>query len=176
MNNYITYRGIIHFDPRNKTAKHEDQSSWKKIAMVLLDGEICEYYSWFIERRYGLVLNKSLRNAHISFINDSVHDIKKGTGLINNEDVDFVWNNFKEKYNNKKINIVLNLDVRSDANHWWLNIPEEYRTELHSIRQEIGLGRPFFGLHMSIGYANEKNLEHSVYIRNLCTKFGKEYL
>lgn len=174
--NYVTYKGTIYFDPENKTNKHENQASWKKIAMVLLDGEMCEYYSWFIERRYGIVLNKPLRNAHISFINDSIAEIKKGTGLINNEDVDFVWNKFKEKYHKTKIEVVLDVDARTDANHWWLNIPQEEREHLHSMRREIGLGRPFFGLHMTIGYANERNLQQSEYIWNLCKKYGKEYL
>jgi len=41
---------------------------------------------------------------------------------------------------------------------------------LQSIRTELGLGKPFFGLHMSIGYANEKNIEHSEYLHDLIKK------
>jgi hypothetical protein len=36
--------------------------------------------------------------------------------------------------------------------------------EMRFNQRWIGLSRPFFGLHMSIGYANEKNIEHSIYI------------
>lgn len=175
MKNTITYKGTILFDPKDVTNKHVNQSSWKKMAMVLLDGEICEYYSWLIEKRYGLVLNRPLRGAHISFINDSINDIKTGTGLINNKDVHFVWDNLAKKWNGKEIDIVLDVDARSDGTHWWLNIPNEERTILHNIRKEIGLDRPHWGLHMSIGYANERNIEHSKYIVNLCKKYSNEF-
>ena len=40
MKNEITYRGRIIFDPKDKTAKHKAQASWKKIAMVVFDGDI----------------------------------------------------------------------------------------------------------------------------------------
>ena len=75
MKDRITLTGKIEFEPEDKTKKHQGQSSWKKIAMVLLDGDICEYYAWFIMRRYNLVLNKPIRGAHISFINDSMRDL-----------------------------------------------------------------------------------------------------
>jgi hypothetical protein len=171
----ITLPGKIFFDPENKTKKHESQASWKKMGLIMLPNDVCEYYSWFIEKRYSLVLNKPLRGAHISFINDSRNDIQKGTGLCNIDDVDFIWEKFKERWHDKEIDITLFLDPRSDAQHWWLNIPEEDRTQIHDIRKEIGLGRPFFGLHMSIGYANEKNKFHSEYILSLLQKYGKDF-
>lgn len=173
--NTVSYIGKIHFDPDNKTAKHLSQASWKKVAMIMLPNDVCEYYSWFLSKRYSLVLNKPLRGAHISFINDSIGDIQKGTGLVNIEDVHFVWDNFKKKWDGKEVEIILDLDPRSDGNHWWLNIPQEDRTTLHNIRKEIGLNRPYFGLHMSIGYANEKNKAHSEYILGLLTKFDKNF-
>ena len=173
MENVIKYRGKIVFDPIDKTAKHEKQASWKKVAMILLDGEICEYYSWFLEKRYELHLLKPIRNAHVTFINDSISDIKKGNP---NVDIEVLWNNLKQKYNNSEIEVVLDLDPRSDGTHWWFNINQNERELIHSIRAEIGLGRPFFSLHMSIGHANERNIEHSNYIKDLRTKFGNEYL
>jgi len=100
--------------------------------MVFFEGDVAEYYAWFIKKRYNLILNKPLRGAHISFINDS-------TPKTNDE-------------------------------HWWLNIPHEEREQLQSIREELGLGRPYFGMHMSIGYVNEKNLPHSKYIHDLIKK------
>lgn len=170
----INVRGKILFDPIDYTKKHEKQSSWKRIAMVMLDGELCEYYSWFIKKRYRIRLNIPLRKAHISFINDSTNDILKGLN-VPEEALDLLWNNFKEKWDNKEIDIVLDPNARSDGNHWWLNIPEEERILLHSIRKEIGLERPFFGLHMSIGYANPNHLEHSNYIVGLVSKYGGAY-
>jgi hypothetical protein len=47
----------------------------EKMAMILLDGDVTEYYAWFIQKRYNLILNKPLRGAHISFINDSMRDL-----------------------------------------------------------------------------------------------------
>ena len=38
--NYITYKGTIHFDPVNKTKKHESQADWKRMALIMFDGEI----------------------------------------------------------------------------------------------------------------------------------------
>ncbi|NPV12853.1 MAG: hypothetical protein HPY57_13865 [Ignavibacteria bacterium] len=172
--NIITYKGIIRFDPDNKTKKHLNQADWKRMALVMIDGEISELYAWFIEKRYNLKLNKPLRGAHVSFINDSVNDIRRGLNCSESE-AEVIWNSVKNKWDGKEIEISLSVDARSNAEHWWLVVPEEERKLLHSIRQELGLGRPYWGLHMSIGYANEKNIEHSKYILNLINKYGNEY-
>jgi hypothetical protein len=37
----------------------------EKMAMILLDGDVTEYYAWFIQKRYNLILNKPL-GVHIS--------------------------------------------------------------------------------------------------------------
>lgn len=156
MNDRFKIQGKIIFDPKDVTKKHINQASWKKIAMVDIGGELSEYYAWFIKKRYNLILNPPLRKAHITFINDSHRDLGD-EGLKN-------WEKVKAKWYGKKIEVVLFTSPRSDGNHWWLNIPEEERGLLHSIRKELGLNRPHFGLHMTIGYANEKNIEHSNYI------------
>ena len=124
--NYITYKGIIHFDPVNKTKKHESQANWKRMAMVIFDGEISEYYAWFLKKRYNLVLNKPLRGSHISFINDSINDICKGLKCSENEAIQ-AWDNLREKWDGKEIEIVLDLDMRSDITHWWLIVSQEER-------------------------------------------------
>jgi hypothetical protein len=41
----IRLKGKILFNPENKTRKHGNQASWKKMAIVMLDGDICEYYT-----------------------------------------------------------------------------------------------------------------------------------
>jgi len=175
MNNIIL-SGKILFDPENKTNKHNYQANWKRLAMIMLDGDIAEYYAWFIKKRYNLILNKPLRGAHISFINDSNRDIQKGCGLINEKDVDLIWNLVKQKWDGKNIKVVLNTDVKSDGKYWWLNIPNKYRKSIHDIRKELGLNKPYFGLHMTIGYVNNKNINHSKYILKLINNFGKDYL
>lgn len=166
MNEKLTLIGKIGFEPENRTKKHENQSSWKHIAMVFIGGDITEYYSWFIEKRYNLKLNKPLRGAHISFINDSFRDMSLN-GRRNTEQVRLIWNNVKNKWDGREIPIMLDLNIKTDSKHWWLNVHYEYRDKLQGIRNELGLGKPFYGFHMSIGYANEKNIHHSRYIHSL---------
>jgi hypothetical protein len=127
--------------------------------MIMIDGDVAEYYAWFINKRYNLILNKPLRGSHISFINDSHREL--GEFGLNQ------WESVKEKWDGKTIKIVLSVDARTDSKHWWLNIPNEDRDEIHAIRAELGLGRPHWGLHMSIGHANEKFIAHSQYIHKL---------
>jgi hypothetical protein len=164
----VSYVGKIQFEPENKTKKHLAQATWKKVAMVLFDGELAEYYSWFLKKRFNLELNKPLRGAHITFINDSIDDLNNRIGSI--EDKEALWEKLKQKWDGKEVSVTLNLRPFSDSNHWWLIVDHKFRDELHAIRAEVGLGRPYFGLHMTIGYANERNLAHSQYINSLNEK------
>jgi len=164
--NTIKIKGKIKFDPQDKTNKHKAQSAWKIVAMVEFKGDLSEYYAWFIKKRYSLVLNAPLRGSHITFINDKFTDIDGENDRIRK----FKWNQLKNKWDGKEIEITLSVDVRSNKKHWWVNIPEEDRGCLHDIRSEIDLGRPHWGLHMSIGYANERNIEHSEYIVRMLEK------
>jgi hypothetical protein len=152
-------KGKILFEPEDVTNKHVNQSSWKKIAMVLFEGDVCEYYAWFLNKRYNIQLNKPLRGPHISFINDSHRDLGD-FGLKQ-------WDIVKDKWDGKELDVILTTEPRCNESHWWLNIPEESRVQLHEIRAELGLGRPFFGLHMSLGTIHPKFLEHSNYIHSL---------
>ena len=168
----ILLKGKIEFDPVDRTKKHKDQASWKKVAMVVFEGDICEYYAWFIKKRYSLSLNKPLRGAHITFINDSLRDMGQNIEK---------WDEVKAKYSGKEIEVVISIDPRTDSDepnstgHWWLNIPEECRHELQSIREELGLGRPYYGLHLSIGHANERNKDHSAYIHRSIKFYGESF-
>ena len=162
--------GKIGFEPENKTNKHNYQASWKKIAMVFIEGDICEYYSRFIKKRYRVIINKPLRGGHISFINDSMKDLTHD-GEISEEEVERLWEEVKTKWDGVEIPIVLDLNPRTNDEHWWLNVPHEERELLQSIRNELGLGKPFYGMHMSLGYVNENNQPHSMYIHD-CLKKG----
>lgn len=150
MENTITCYGRIHFEPEDKTKKHLAQSPWKRVAMIMLNDDIASYYAWFIKKRYNLELNKPLRGGHISFINDSLRDLSQGFKTI--EQIDETWESVKKKWDRKKIEVVLDVSPRTNAEYWWLNIPENHRTKIHDIRAELGLSRPHFGLHMTIGY------------------------
>jgi len=76
----IEYSGKILFEPENKTKKHLAQASWKKVAMVMFEGDIAEYYAWFLKRRFNIELNPPQRGAHITFINDSIDDLNNRLG------------------------------------------------------------------------------------------------
>jgi hypothetical protein len=143
--NSITLIGKIVFEPEDRTTKHVNQSAWKRIAMVEIGGDICSYYNYYIHKRYGFSLHKPLRNAHVTFINDRASEMNDK------------WDEVKKKWDGLNIDITINLTpvtslvpLNKDFN-FWFEIPEENRAELHSIRSELGLGRPFFGLHLTIG-------------------------
>jgi len=154
MENCIKFRGKILFDPENITNKQERQSEWKKVAMVLLEPGlksnekgICDYYAWFIKKRFNIQLSSPIRNSHVTIVNDRVSETNGK------------WEEVKERWNGKEIDIYLNVDPfigienrGGDWTNWWLTVPYEHREELHSIRKELGLSeRPYFGLHMTIG-------------------------
>lgn len=168
MGDTIKISGKIVFDPKDKTTKHKNQAIWKRVAMVVFDNDdICEYYSWFVNKRYNVLLNKPLRSSHITFINDSTRDLNQN-GELSEEEVNNRWLEVKNKWDGKIVDIILDVDIRTNGEHWWLNIPHENRIELQSIRTELGLGRPYFGMHMSIGYARPGiHEEHSKYIHDL---------
>lgn len=73
----------------------------------------------------------------------------------------------KKKYNSEEIEITLDLDARTNGEHWWLRVLHSDNENLLNIRKELGLSDPFYPLHLSIGYANEKMIEHSEYIHSL---------
>lgn len=159
MENTIKLTGRIKFDPPDKTTKHKNQAAWKRVAMVVFDNDdLCQYYAWFIFRRFNILLNPPLRSAHITFINDRTTDINRN------------WSEVKAKWDGKEIEIVLDVDPRTNGEHWWMNIPHEFRSELQEIRTELGLNRPYFGMHCSIGYVNPKFIEHSHYIHDCINK------
>lgn len=166
------------FDPESMTSKHERQSEWKKVSLLMISGDIHKLYSWFMKKRYNLKLQYPIRGAHITFVNDRESE-------TNGE-----WENVKNKWNGKEIDIILDVRPRGDGLNWWLNIPNEHRDEIHSIRAELGLGRPHFGLHMTIGTAVNSyprveeginaqralgmNEEHSQYILKLMIMESKK--
>ncbi len=159
--------GTILFDPKDLTKKHKLQSSWKKIALVEFDGDICEYYAWFIKKRYGIVLNSPIRKPHISFINDHVNDLNGGfydkTKSGTDKERHAMWEQLKKKYHNTKIDVVVSTEIQTNGEHVWLRIEHEHRQELHNIRSQVGLPIPNLGknkdgslkplgIHMTIGY------------------------
>lgn len=166
MKETVKYKGNIVIEPELITNKHINQSEWKRTSMVILGSDISDYYAWFIKKRYSLSLAKPIRQAHITFINDKLSD-------FNVSDPDYHLNLLKEKYEGLEVEIELNLNARTNAVHWWLNVTDESRVFLHDIRKEVGLDKPYSGLHMTIGRVNDKDLDHSEYILRSILKLGQ---
>lgn len=165
----IKLTGKIEFEVENRTKKQHNQSSWKRVAMIMINGDITEYYAWFIEKRYNLILNKPLRGGHISLINDSIKDLScGGTKTIN--EINRTWDLVKNKWDKKEIPVYLDIEPRTDGKHWWLRVSHDEREIMNGIRAELGLGNPYWGLHMTIGTAEHLRYEHSKYIHSLIEK------
>lgn len=155
----IKVKGIIEFEPEHKTKKHLKQSEWKKNALILTNCDLEMYYAWFLKKRFNLILNKTIRGPHISFISDRIEEQEK---------LD-IFNKAKEKYDGKEIVFYHELEPKSSGEHWWLRA---FCPEAEDIREEAGLTRiPYFSFHLTLGYANEKNIEHSKYVLEQCKKF-----
>lgn len=147
--------GIIVFDPKHATRKHKKQGEWKSHALVQLNCDVHLYYSWFLRRRHSVILNKPLRKAHVTFISD------KTTNKA-------AFDKVKKKYNGKNLSLQHEIIPKTNGEHWWLKV---YCEQAKDIREEAGLNRdPYWGLHLTLGYANEKNIGHSKYIYNLYKK------
>lgn len=152
----IKAKGVIEFEPEDKTKKHINQSVWKRVAMIKTNDDLCEYYAWFLKKRFNLELNKPLRGSHITFINDR------------NTEVPY-FEEAKEFFNTKEIEFYLDIEPRSNGEHWWLRV---YCADAENIRSVAGADpKPYFALHLTIGYATHLRLEHSRYILNICKTF-----
>lgn len=150
-------KGKIEFDPIDVSKKHKNQSSWKKIAMVRFDCDMFLYYSWFIERRFGLKLNQPLRGTHITIVSDIVDDD--------------IYREARDMFNEKEITFLLDPTIvrSNEKGHWWLKVQSD---DARNIRSTMGLTPdPYFGLHLTIGLANERNIDFSRYITGVCKKF-----
>ncbi len=152
----FTTKGIILFDPINITKKHFKQSEWKKTAIIQIKDDLCGYYSWLIEKRYNLKLNKPLRGTHITFINEIIDDaiFTEGKRFFDGRSVEISYDSTQIRTNEK--------------GQWWINA---YSKDIEEIRQSLGLSiNPFYGLHITIGNAVHLQLEHSLYVKRLIDK------
>lgn len=152
----IETKGKILFSPPDVTKKHKIQT-WKNVAMIITDCEIDKYYSWFLKKRFNVTLNQTLRGTHITFISDIIEDVnifKEAAKIFNGKDITFSYDTN---------------DIRSNGKYWWLKIQSP---EADNIREAMGIGKPYFNYHLTLGYANEYNLEHSKYILDTIKKFN----
>ena len=152
----IKVKGTLDFTPEDVTRKHKNQSSWKRVAIIKTDCDLERYYAWFLEKRFNLILNKNLRGTHITFISDRMERT--------------LFEEASKIFNGKEIDFFIEIEPRSNGKHWWLRV---HCPEAESIREAVGLTRePYFGLHLTLGHANEKNIFHSEYILEQCKRFS----
>lgn len=139
------------------TKKHNLQSSWKKTIIASIDGEICDMYRWFIYKRFGISLNPPLRGAHLTIVNDKIEDFETFDSKI-----------IELKKIFSLIDIDIDLDIRCGPEHLWFRCLAPTAME---IRELLGLGKPHFGFHVTIGMYRESQKYLSDYILN----YAKEY-
>ena len=152
----LKLKGKLHFEPANKTRKHNEQASWKRVAMIIIKDDTCDYYAWFIRKRYNLELNKPLRGTHVTIIND------RNTEAINFDKV-------KEECEGKEITFYIDSTPRTNGEHWWLRV---WSNDAEDIRVKCGLrAKPYFDFHLTIGYANSRWIEHAKYIHECIKRF-----
>lgn len=146
----LKLKGKIIANPVDVSKKHKKQSSWKAVAIVKFNDDFCDYYRWFLNKEFGLYLNKPLRGSHITIVNDRIMDIGEGYDLMDIDD--------------KEVTVYYDpTNIRSNGEHWWINAESK---DIEDIRGAIGLSKtPYFGLHLTIGYATGLNLEISEYSR-----------
>lgn len=144
------YNGVIEFSPPHFSKKHQAQESWKKVAILKTNDDLDCYYAWFLKKRFNLVLNPSGRGSHITFVCEPVNDE--------------IFEKFKLLYNNIDANFSIDLEPRSNGSHWWL---KAYSKDLEFIRESMGLPTSRkVGLHLTLGFANDLQIEFSNYILN----------
>lgn len=148
----------IIFDPVELTKKHKSQSSWKRVVTCQTDCDIHEYYAWFLNARFNLKLNKPIRKAHVTIVNDKIHDHE-------------LYKMAKQLFHGKEITFKYDpAEIRTNGEHFWIKV---YSDDVANIRTVMGLSpNPYFNLHLTIGYANEKNIQHAHYIHEIILKYN----
>ena len=155
-----TIKAKVIFDPKDLTRKHGKQSEWKKHVIAFIDEpDFCEYFSWFLKKRYSLTLVAPIRGVHMTLVNDRLTDGIDATPTK--------YKSSKELYNGMVIDIDYNLDVRTDGKYWWFMARSN---DALFIRKQIGLKpTPYFGFHITVARVEGREFEkeHGIYIHNL---------
>jgi len=165
MESSIELTGTLHFDLIHVSKKQLKQSSWKHVGIVKFSGDDDDYYSWFINRRYNLHLNKPARGFHFTIINDKIENLS----------LDEIGQ-LKTLFDGITVKVKLSTDVRTNGEHWWLKAESE---DAENIRRAFRLNpTPYWNFHTTVGYVNQGNInkngiafnhawEHSHYIHDL---------
>lgn len=145
----------IQYDPVPLSGKAETMSKpWWMIATC--EGDLTEYYAWFVKQRTGIMIQRPAWGAHISVI--------RGEEPPNKE----LWG----KHQGKEITVIYDPDVRTNGEHWWMRV---HSADLLDIREEIGLPKfGMFNLHLTIGRPIPRHEETSHYFRRIFNSYNKK--
>lgn len=149
-------KGKIKFDP--KAIRDPSSKMFKPnwVIVTLEENDIVEYYSWFLEKEYGIRLQRPAFGPHISLI--------RGEPI--NEDL---WKIGKGKWDGHEVEFQYISPPRTNGKHWWLRIFDE--TELERIRTDIGYDKKgMWVLHLTVGTPVPRHLERSYKVWNLFKK------
>lgn len=150
----FTSSGFIVFDPIPETGSIDKlfKPYW---AIIATNDDIDDYYRWFIQKRFGLLLQPSAWGPHITFSAGYEPSIP-GT-----------WENVKSKYQNSSIEFEYELTPKSDGEYWWLKV---YCDEILKIRKELYVPDLKWTLHLTLGTPIPRQKEHSAYIHRIETE------
>jgi len=126
--------GKYAFDPLALTKSADLFKPWWVI--IQLSDDTSDYYRWFVEKRYGLKLQRPAWGSHISVIRGEETTQEK-------------WNSYKKEYDGKPVKFTHQSELRSNGKHWWIRIISE---EAKDLRENMGYPRDgLWGLHLTIG-------------------------
>jgi len=188
--------GILIVDPIPFSGKMNNlfEPFWM---ILMVSGDIGNYYRHQLEVRYNLKLVKPVWGSHVSVISgetifktnydmivSSTKDyLKKNNNASINDlylhllDKKLVtieelanWETIKNKFHKKEIHFNYDISPRTNGKHWWLKVISE---DFENIREECGYTRtPYWSFHLTLGTPLPIHSEHSLYIYNNYTKFN----
>jgi len=108
----------------------ENNTGWLILQCEL---DLILYYCWFIQRRFGIKLQRPLHGSHITVVRGEVIKSLEKWNAYQGSIIQFHYSNI----------------IGTNGKHWWLEV---YSPCLISIRQELGLDpQPEYDLHLTIG-------------------------
>ncbi len=128
-------KGVISFDPNPiKGSTKKMFKPWWVIGRI--DGDIGNYYSYLLQKRHGIRLQRPAWGPHISVVR----------GEQTSQDN---WDQFKEKYDEKSFKFTYEVSPKTNGDHWWLRVICD---ELKQLREDMGYSRDGkWGLHLTLG-------------------------
>ena len=135
-NHVVKCSGKIIFRP-NRPGLKKSHRSFDNGVILKVDNGITEYYSWWLNRKFGISISKPAWGTHITIVND--RDRVK----------DFAaFEVAKKKFNNKIASVGYDVRLKKQWQFWVIEVLPS--PELVEIRKSLGL-REDYPFHITIG-------------------------